>query len=379
MPVAWRWLTEPTGKLTEPERRRSKVLATLVLMLLLSAGGFLIAVIATDFSDLRAPYILLISGLIGIFAIAFGLNRAGYFQAAAGLMIACTVLGPWVSILLNLDSLASDHLRLTYIAVSILLSSFLLSTWVTVFVAASQLAILAVVLLGNPVLNRYDWSSLLGYLIFISLLSIVSNFISRWDLAQIHRQTLQLRESEALLRELSIRDPLTGLFNRRYLDETLERELKRAARKHLPLGVIMLDIDHFKLFNDTHGHAAGDLLLQQLGDTLKRHIRAGDIACRYGGEEFLLILPEANREVSLHRAEHLREEVKRIRIHHENQDLDGVTMSLGVAGFPQDGKTCERVLKAVDDALYQAKREGRDRVIAAGGATVPRTARVRTG
>lgn len=173
---------------------------------------------------------------------------------------------------------------------------------------------------------------------------------------------LQLRDT---LRQQSIRDPLTGMFNRRYMEESLERELRRSARRGYPVGIIMLDIDHFKNFNDTFGHAAGDLLLRTVGDFLSVHIRAGDVACRYGGEEFVLILPEATLEITSQRAEHLREEIRHLNPEYRAQRLGPVTASAGVAAYPANGQTAERLLRAVDEALYQAKRQGRDRVVAA--------------
>jgi len=173
---------------------------------------------------------------------------------------------------------------------------------------------------------------------------------------------LRLRET---LRAQAVRDSLTGLYNRRYLEQALEREVLRAARNSRTVGVIMLDLDHFKAFNDTHGHEAGDMLLRLLGDYLVTHVRAEDIACRYGGEEFVLILPEAALEDTRRRAEHLREAVKGLRVSHRGQGLKPFTLSLGVAAFPEHGETGEALLKAADDALYRAKREGRDRVMVA--------------
>jgi diguanylate cyclase (GGDEF)-like protein len=170
---------------------------------------------------------------------------------------------------------------------------------------------------------------------------------------------LKLRET---LRAQSIRDPLTNLFNRRYMEETLEREIHRASRSKYQLGIIMLDLDHFKLFNDTFGHDAGDTLLRALGKFLQIHIRGGDIACRYGGEEFVLIMPEASLDVTQRRAEQLREGVKHLNVQHHGQSLGIVTLSLGVATFPEHGSNAEATLKAADSALYRAKQEGRDRV-----------------
>jgi diguanylate cyclase (GGDEF)-like protein len=173
---------------------------------------------------------------------------------------------------------------------------------------------------------------------------------------------LLLRES---LRQQSIRDPLTGLYNRRYLEEALERELLRATRNQTQVGVIMLDIDHFKQFNDTLGHATGDLLLRELGIFLRRYIRGGDIACRYGGEEFLLLLPDTSMETLQERAEQMREEVKKLRAPDRGELWQSVSISLGVAIFPQHGLTGEMLLRVADGALYRAKSNGRDQVVIA--------------
>lgn len=170
---------------------------------------------------------------------------------------------------------------------------------------------------------------------------------------------LKLRET---LRSQSIRDPLTGLFNRRYMEESLEREMRRASRGRHPVGIIMLDLDHFKKFNDAYGHDAGDALMRLVGSTLQRSIRAEDIACRYGGEEFTLILPEASLVDAAQRAESIRESIRNLNVQHRRQQLGGVTISAGVAIFPDHGPTGDAVLRAADAALYQAKSRGRDRV-----------------
>jgi diguanylate cyclase (GGDEF)-like protein/PAS domain S-box-containing protein len=169
---------------------------------------------------------------------------------------------------------------------------------------------------------------------------------------------LRLRET---LRNQAIRDGLTGLFNRRYLEETLERELSRNKRQGSPLGVIMLDLDHFKEYNDNYGHEAGDELLIALGHMIQDQVRREDIACRYGGEEFLLIMPGATLEITLDRAKEVNQGVK--KLHQENHALKPITISAGVAVFPDHGATGKEVVRAADAALYRAKEEGRDRVV----------------
>jgi diguanylate cyclase (GGDEF)-like protein/PAS domain S-box-containing protein len=168
-----------------------------------------------------------------------------------------------------------------------------------------------------------------------------------------------LRES---LRNQSIRDPLTGLFNRRYMDEPLQRELARASRNHSSVAVLAIDVDHFKAFNDAYGHPAGDALLTSLGALLQARIRSEDIACRSGGEEFNLILPDCGRDDALVRADALRVAVKGLEVGIRGRSYGGVTVSVGVAAFPGNGADSGTLLQEADSALYRAKSEGRDRV-----------------
>jgi diguanylate cyclase (GGDEF)-like protein len=171
---------------------------------------------------------------------------------------------------------------------------------------------------------------------------------------------LRLRDT---LRMQSVRDPLTGLFNRRYMEESLERELRRAARKEGPLGIFLFDIDCFKGLNDSLGHEVGDTLLRDLSSFLQAHVRAEDVACRYGGDEFILILPNASLAVTWQRAEQLRETVKHLGVHHHGQHLGTITLSLGVAVYPEHGITVQALLRSADEALYRSKKQGGDRVL----------------
>ena len=173
---------------------------------------------------------------------------------------------------------------------------------------------------------------------------------------------LKLRET---LRSQSIRDPLTGLFNRRYLEETLAREERRAARADTPIGIIVFDVDHFKRLNDSHGHDAGDAVLRSLGALLQAHVREGDIACRYGGEEFVIALPGASIEIVCQRAEELRIATEKLSSFIPGRSIEKVTISLGAAAYPVYGATWQEVIQAADKALYRAKQGGRNRVIAA--------------
>ena len=171
---------------------------------------------------------------------------------------------------------------------------------------------------------------------------------------------LGLRES---LRSQSIRDPLTTLFNRRYLEETLDRELARAIRHESAVGLIILDIDNFKRFNDQFGHGAGDTALIQVGALLKEITRAEDIVCRYGGEEFTVILPGAPLEATIRRANGIVDAIREVVVHsNDGKPLSSLTVSIGVSAFPDHGETRETLVEAADNALYEAKHAGRDGV-----------------
>jgi len=175
--------------------------------------------------------------------------------------------------------------------------------------------------------------------------------------------TKQLQEINALqvmLREQANRDALTGLYNRRYLESTMDRELARCRREGKPLGLMLMDIDHFKRINDTFGHQAGDQVLRSIAELLE--VRSADIACRYGGEEFLVLFPDMPRETMLERAEQLRQQFAQSTIQFGEFRIKA-TLSIGVANYPGNGKSADDLINAADKALYCAKSAGRNRVI----------------
>jgi len=175
------------------------------------------------------------------------------------------------------------------------------------------------------------------------------------EYAALRLANLRLREK---LHDQSIRDPLTGLYNRRFLEATLEQELHRSSRHHTGLGVIMADIDKFKVFNDSFGHTAGDIVLKEVAAMLRRSVRTEDIVCRYGGEEFLMVLPDTSLESVRERTELMREAVAKLELQHAGHSLGKITASFGIS-FSQDGVlTPEILLRYADEALYESKRRG---------------------
>jgi diguanylate cyclase (GGDEF)-like protein len=161
------------------------------------------------------------------------------------------------------------------------------------------------------------------------------------------------------------RDVLTGLYNRRFMEEALTIEQRRAKRRNSSIGIMMVDVDFFKRFNDSFGHDAGDALLHGMGHILRHTVREGDMPCRYGGEEFVVILPGANIDDTQQRAETLRATIERWAPQHHGRSFGPVTVSIGIAAFPRNGDSWQTTLKAADQALYKAKHDGRNRVEAA--------------
>lgn len=175
-------------------------------------------------------------------------------------------------------------------------------------------------------------------------------------------QLIEIGTLQSQLREQAIRDALTGVFNRRYLEETLARELSRAARESYPLCVIMMDLDYFKDINDTYGHEAGDVVLKTLAETVTKQSRYGDFVCRFGGEEFVLVMPNIAIEIAQERAESLHQIINALNIPYADFNLT-TTISMGIAWFPEHGESKEELLRAADKAMYTAKHTGRNRVV----------------
>ena len=364
----WRWLIEPSFAITEPERRLQARLLMAMLLVLMSLGLLsLILSLLGLYSKLDEPKEVVASfrwitlAAVLILAVEYGLSRTVYFPLAAVMTVA-TVLGSIFAVVVISPTIIQ---YVFFLVLGGLVASLFLSTGATVIVFV--LTLIGSLLLPALVPGYSSSSNIYAqfFIVAVGGLVVLAASLRQRYLEQIEWQTQQLVQSEAQLRELVIHDPLTGLFNRHYLEETLTLEMLRAGRKGYPIGIIMADIDHFKRFNDTHGHAAGDAVLILAGSFLRTQVRSSDVACRYGGEEFILFLPEASPEITQMRAESIRQDIKRIPVQYDGQTLEAVTLSLGVAGFPAQGSTIDAVLRAADAALYRAKRDGRDRIVVA--------------
>ena len=362
-------LITPDAVLPELRHRQANLLARILLFVLLFSIFilFILLIFNPHHDPARNQYLMLTVGLAVFTIIISILNCRGPYHMAATLFIADTAILPWLTLLFDPSILKGDFVPLTYLIFSVMLSSILLPTSITIILAIFQFLGIAMVLLFSSDVSSFNWFSFLAFILLTSVFSIISNNIIQGNIRKIAEQAQQLASNQARLQELSIRDHLTGLFNRRYLEEMLEREIQRAIRAQQPVGILILDVDHFKQINDTLGHIAGDIVLHELGKFLSRQIRQSDIACRYGGDEFVIILPDTSRETAQQRAEQLRYGVGNIFKDHKDPPVsERISISLGVAAFPDDGSTGEVVLKAADTALLQAKHSGSNQVVMAG-------------
>lgn len=350
-------------------KRHKENLARRAFALLIFQGIFLtllfvtaILVVFVNRGGRLAFYSTLIAVLFAFILAAVALNWKGKYILSAWVTTLCMVFGPWASILLDPSVMAGDFVPLVYIGISIQLCSILLSERVTVGIALFQMSGLIAFILLSPALRAINWPSLISFVVFTATIGTLAGFSNRKQLEQIEQQRNELLRDEAKLRELSVRDPLTGLYNRRYMEETFDREIKRAMRKDRSLAVVMTDIDGFKSINDTFGHVPGDLILERVSKFLMKSVRASDVVCRYGGDEFVLILPECSLEEAIRRANAMRLEAEKVTLGEGTTVTGLITMSFGVAALPENGTTREELLQAADQALYASKRAGRNRV-----------------
>lgn len=218
-------------------------------------------------------------------------------------------------------------------------------------------------------IQKETWLGEFDTIMSIMFVTVIGGFLLIYNLyRQLLRSrqlTVEVVEAEQLIletKDLAVRDPLTNLFNRRYLDESLTREIKSADRHKSSIGIMMIDVDNFKKFNDKYGHDAGDYVLQGVADLLFKLVRGEDIPCRYGGEEFVIILPGADLETTEIRALSLLERMRELHLQFDNNYLGKISSSIGIAVFPQHGISGEALIKSADKALYFAKSNGRDQV-----------------
>lgn len=347
------------ARFSDIESRRATILLGIQISLLLLLAVTAVLVLTMDMGGRRNLYPALVIGLWTLMAVSLQFNLSGKYLISAWLMTIVVQLGPWGSILLDNAVLNGDFVPLIFLTLSIQLCAILLSEIATLIIALVQLCLLALLISSSPGLMAQNWLSLAAFMLFTAVLGVVSSFLVRKQMEQLETHEIELQNDKVLLRALSQRDYLTGLYNRRYMQDTLEMEIERAVRHKHSLGIIMTDIDNFKKINDTFGHALGDSVLCEVAEILGSGIRKSDAACRYGGDEFVLILQDCSLTQTEERVDTLRESIKKGVFRYGDVDVGRVNLSFGIASAPENGLSCDEILKFADDALYCAKEESR--------------------
>jgi len=335
------------------------VLQTVMIFLLIAT---MILVYCVDAGDRRAFYMALLMGLAFLLGLSTFYNSRGKYLIAAWITTICMLAGPWISILFDPSILNGDVVPFVYVGLSIQLCAILLSERATLLLSTVQLLGVLAALLFSPKLADTNWPSLFAFIVFTAAIGVSTGYTNRKQLEQIVQQHRQLLDDEAQLRELSLKDSLTGLYNRRYMEESFDREIERMRRAGHQLAVVMTDIDRFKAINDTYGHVVGDAVLAFTADFFLKNTRNFDIVCRYGGDEFIIIFPDCSREEAAERAEILRSSISASEVVLLGQTVSPLTLSFGIAVLPADGLTRQALIAAADAALYAAKEAGRNRV-----------------
>jgi len=341
---------------------KAVMLLYLQLALIILLLTTLILIYGVDTGSRLVLYLALLIVLLTILGISLLLNLIGKYKISLGLTIFCLLLGPWSSILLDKTVISGDLLPLVYIALTIYIYAMFLSARTTIIITTLQIFLLIILINSNQMLLNRNWPSLISFIIFSSVIAIVYNFIGRKQMKIIVEQKNKLFNEEAKMRLLSIQDPLTGLFNRRYMDEVFKKEISNIEKANKSLGVIIADVDNFKIINDTYGHTFGDSVLVEISKIITSNIREQDISCRFGGDEFILILPDCSLENSYKKAEKLRNAINNSIIKNDKNELISVNLSFGLATFPENGILIEDVLMAADKALYMAKKNGKNSI-----------------
>jgi len=337
----------------------------LTIFMLLTVTLVLVLVDIPVGDPLRARYFFMIGSVMLLMIPIYVLNGFDRYNAASKLTVLLAVMGTWSILIIDPMILQGDPIPLLYLSLAPMLASLLLNLGETMLVAAFQLIGIPLVPLISPIPSTINWESLWVFVFFISAFSIVFSRVLQEDLEHIMKQAQQLSHSEERMRELAVRDPLTGLFNRRYLDDVRHSSLSCGEDDPVPHCLIIMDVDNFKGINDQLGHAAGDFALREVAGVLQEHIRQGDWAFRYGGDEFLVVMPRAPLETARERAALFLRRALKIEFSQQMGEDRSLYLTSGVASYPEHGTTCEGVLQAADHALLRGKELGGNQVVMA--------------
>ncbi|MGD2026344.1 MAG: GGDEF domain-containing protein [Anaerolineales bacterium] len=349
----------------KPSQRQSRLLYYVLLLLLIPLIASMVVINASVPGPAKESYFLLDESCIALVLFSLVILRFGYYKSAARTLILLFIAAPWAAVLIDPSMLNRDIVPLLYITLPILLSTLFLTLTETALTAGAQFILLVILALNNILPNEANAFSLLVYVFLVSAVSILINYVRDDEQQRLLTQAHKLENSREKLQRQSILDPVTGLYNRAHLERLLDDEMMRAENTNTTVGFLMIDVDHFKTINDTYGHSTGDLVLREIGQMLSNHIRQTDYLIRHGGDELVIMMPGASTRVALRRAEQFRADVEALEVLVEGQIINSVSLSIGVATYPEHGKTKDALIGAADQAMHEAKASGRNRVVMA--------------
>ncbi|MDK2981731.1 MAG: hypothetical protein PWQ55_2078 [Chloroflexota bacterium] len=346
-------LTE--GKLDNDSPTESILLKWVEIMIALVCGVILVYTILLQPStqSINGDYTILVATEIVILMVAIFYYQKGKLVISSSLLILAGLVGPWWSVLIDESIRAGNLLPLVYTTIPILFSCFFSSVFITLMVGVVQTLGIGLFIYFEKFDLSQGAGSLFFFVIFIFTISMIINIQNRNNRLIIYRQVEQLKE-------FANHDPLTGLHNRRFPIEYLQNELVKLKDLGGILSIILFDVDDFKYYNDTYGHACGDEILVTISRLVQENFRQSDVSCRYGGDEFFIAMSDTNPEEARKKLALLQRLIAEEKFETICDAKTKVTISVGIAAYPRDGESVREVLKAADDALYRAKEKGKD-------------------
>ncbi len=302
-------------------------------------------------------YIPLLIFLLLLSLIALFLNDKGKYKSSLTLTISIFLIGVWIPIYIDAYLTSNDLIPFVYLSLAIYMSAYFLTARITIFITVVQIIFLVYLIKKNPYLYVQNWISLIVFIVFIALISIINSIIR-------NRQIFIIDSQKEKLYWQARKDPLTGIYNRLFMEEFINDEFPNFINEKKDFGLIIIDIDDFKSINDTFGHFLGDQVIKQICNLILSKIRLTDVFCRLGGDEFILIAPNCSPKNLLLIAENLREAINKLDLQYEEYNINNITVSIGVANINEKICDWEDLLRLADRALYKAKKNGRNKVYA---------------
>jgi len=336
------------GKHKIANQRSAMTLLAIQGALLVVLLAFMLILVFTSEDARHRLYIPLICSLFGILSLAVFLNSQGKYKLSTLITVVSVIVTPWISIIFDPLVQNGDLVPILYVGLSVQGCAILLKEKWIIWISIAEMIGVLTILQSMSKTTGFNWLSLFAFIVATSAIAVSYGHTNRKQLEQIH--------------DLSIRDSLTGLYNRRYMEETFDREIERIMRKERNISVIMSDVDCFKSINDSYGHVVGDLVLAHIAQILKNNTRSSDIVCRYGGDEFILILPECSKGEAISRSETIRTLVAQSDLEFDGKRIHKITLSFGISELPENGINRIDLIRAADEALYLSKQLGRDRI-----------------